>query len=129
VTKYDRSPDKAASVTREVCRNLKQALSAEGIQDFLIVSRSDSTCGALPNRDGCHCLELGPIDAHFLVPAFLKDGSPDSLHYLIIDGVTPVHETEFARDSVFGYSHSYLPDYVEQKTQGRIRAQTVERFY
>ncbi|HEY9747450.1 MAG TPA: nucleotide-binding domain containing protein, partial [Allocoleopsis sp.] len=41
---------------------------------------------------------------------------------------TPVHETEFARDSVFAYHHSYLPDYVEEKTQGRIRADQVERF-
>lgn len=124
--------DKAASVTREVCRNLKQALLAEGIQDFLIVSRSDSTLrGHYPIETDVIASELGPIDAHFLVPAFLEGGriTRDSVHYLIIDGVpTPVHETEFARDSVFGYSHSYLPDYVEQKTQGRIRAQTVERF-
>jgi uncharacterized protein YgbK (DUF1537 family) len=40
----------------------------------------------------------------------------------------PVHETEFARDSVFAYSHSYLPAYVEEKTAGRIRADQVERF-
>jgi uncharacterized protein YgbK (DUF1537 family) len=40
----------------------------------------------------------------------------------------PVHETEFARDSVFGYRHSYLPDYVEEKTAGRIHASEVERF-
>jgi len=39
-----------------------------------------------------------------------------------------VHETEFARDSVFGYSHSYLPDYVQEKTGGRIQASQVERF-
>lgn len=36
----------------------------------------------------------------------------------MIDGKpTPVHETEFAQDSVFGYSYSYLPDYVEEKKQ------------
>jgi uncharacterized protein YgbK (DUF1537 family) len=29
---------------------------------------------------------------------------------------------------VFGYSHSYLPDYVEEKTAGRIKASQVERF-
>jgi uncharacterized protein YgbK (DUF1537 family) len=40
----------------------------------------------------------------------------------------PVHETEFARDSVFGYRHSYLPDYVAEKTGGRIPASAVERF-
>ena len=39
-----------------------------------------------------------------------------------------MHETEFARDSVFGYRYSYLPDYVEEKTAGRIKAAQVERF-
>ena len=40
----------------------------------------------------------------------------------------PVHETEFARDSVFGFSTAFLPDYVEEKTGGRILAGQVERF-
>jgi uncharacterized protein YgbK (DUF1537 family) len=126
------SPDRAAAVTREVCRNLKPALVAEGTQDFLIVSRSDSTLrGHYQVETDVIAEELGPFDAHFLVPAFFEGGriTRDSVHYLIIDGVpTPVHETEFARDSVFGYRHSYLPDYVEQKTQERIPAQRVERF-
>ena len=53
----------------------------------------------------------------------------DSVHYLMVQGQpVPVHETEFARDSVFGYRHSYLPDYVEEKTAGRIVAAQVERF-
>jgi uncharacterized protein YgbK (DUF1537 family) len=29
---------------------------------------------------------------------------------------------------VFGYHYSYLPDYVEEKTQGRVAAKVVERF-
>jgi len=125
-------PDQAAAVTREVCHNLKPALDAEGIQDFLIVSRSDSTLrGHYPIETDVIAEELGPFDAHFLVPAFFEGGrvTRDSVHYLIIDGVpTPVHETEFARDSVFGYSYSYLPDYVAEKTKGRIPATSVERF-
>jgi uncharacterized protein YgbK (DUF1537 family) len=75
--------------------------------------------------------ELGPFDAHFLVPAFFEGGrlTRDSIHYLLVNGKeTPVHETEFARDSVFGYHHSYLPDYVEEKTGGRIKNFQVERF-
>jgi uncharacterized protein YgbK (DUF1537 family) len=42
---------------------------------------------------------------------------------------TPVHETEFARDSVFGYSHSYLPHYVTEKTKRPDQARQVERFF
>ncbi|MBG1262718.1 four-carbon acid sugar kinase family protein [Nostoc commune] len=126
------TPESAASVTKEVCHNLKIALNAEGIDDFLIVSRSDSTLrGHYPIETDAIAQELGPFDAHFLVPAFFDGGriTRDSVHYLIIAGVpTPVHETEFARDSVFSYHHSYLPKYVEEKTQGRISAQAVERF-
>ncbi|MHC5860489.1 four-carbon acid sugar kinase family protein [Nostoc sp.] len=126
------TPESAASVTKEVCQNLKIALNAEGIDDFLIVSRSDSTLrGHYPIETDAIAQELGPFDAHFLVPAFFEGGriTRDSVHYLIIGGVTtPVHETEFARDSVFSYHHSYLPKYVEEKTQGRISAEAVERF-
>ncbi len=125
-------PESAASVIKEVCHNLKEALFIEETRDFLIVSRSDSTLrGHYPIETDVIAQELGPFDAHFLVPAFFEGGriTRDSIHYLMINGVpTPVHETEFARDSVFAYNHSYLPKYVEEKTQGRITAETVERF-
>jgi uncharacterized protein YgbK (DUF1537 family) len=126
------TPEKAATVTREVCQNLKQAIALEQIPDFLVVSRSDSTLrGHYPIETDAIAEELGPFDAHFLAPAFFEGGrtTRDSIHYLNVNGVdTPVHETEFARDSVFGYHHSYLPDYVEEKTNGRITANQVERF-
>lgn len=134
------TPQEAMAVTREVCHNLKEAIASLqsedsalcDIKDFLIVSRSDSTLrGHYPVETDIIAEEIGPFDAHFLVPAFFEGGriTRDSVHYLIIDGVpTPVHETEFARDSVFGYHHSYLPDYVQEKTKGRIPANTVERF-
>jgi len=126
------TPEEAATVTCEVCHNLKIAIETEGIDDFLVVSRSDSTLrGHYPVETDVIAQEVGPFDAHFLVPAFFEGGrvTRDSVHYLMVDGVpTPVHETEFARDSVFGYRHSYLPDYVEEKTNGRIKAENVERF-
>ncbi|MGD9385845.1 MAG: four-carbon acid sugar kinase family protein [Thioalkalispiraceae bacterium] len=126
----------AARITREVCINLKQALAeldtAGQPINPVMVSRSDSTLrGHYPVETDVIAEELGPFDAHFMVPAFFEGGrfTNDSIHYLIVDGKpVPVHETEFARDSVFGYSHSYLPDYVEEKTQGRIKHDEVERF-
>ncbi|MBI1174659.1 MAG: four-carbon acid sugar kinase family protein [Sideroxydans sp.] len=126
----------AADLTREVCHNLKLALGEEqqaghGINPIL-VSRSDSTLrGHYPVETDVIAEELGPFDAHFLVPAFFEGGriTRGSVHYLRVDGKEiPVHETEFARDSVFGYRHSYLPDYVEEKTAGRISTAEVERF-
>lgn len=126
----------AAEITREVCINLKQALAdldacGQTINP-LVVSRSDSTLrGHYPVETDVIAEELGPFDAHFMVPAFFEGGrfTKESIHYLMVDGkAIPVHETEFANDSVFGYSHSYLPDYAEEKTKGRIKANEVERF-
>jgi uncharacterized protein YgbK (DUF1537 family) len=126
----------AARVTREICVNLRTAmglLAADGrtIQP-LIVSRSDSTLrGHYPVETDVIAEELGPFDAHFLVPAFFEGGriTRDGVHYLLVDGgPVPVNETEFARDSVFGFSHAFLPDYVQEKTGGRIAARAVERF-
>ena len=130
------SPARAEALTREVCQQLKIALAelaavGQSIQP-LLVSRSDSTLrGHYPVETDVIAAELGPFDAHFMVPAFFEGGriTRDSVHYLIVDGQPlPVHETEFARDSVFGYRHSYLPDYVAEKTAGRITADQVERF-
>lgn len=126
------SPQKAAEVTRSVCQNLKAAIALEGIHDFLVVSRSDSTLrGHYPIETDVIADVLGSFDAHFLTPAFFEGGrtTQDSVHYLKVNGIdTPVHETEFARDSVFGYHHSYLPDYVAEKTGGKVPADRVERF-
>jgi uncharacterized protein YgbK (DUF1537 family) len=122
----------AAAVTREVCQNLKIALAATNITEFLVVSRSDSTLrGHYPIETDVIAAELGGFDAHFLMPAFFEGGriTRDSIHYLLVDGVeTPVHKTEFARDSVFAYNHSYLPDYVAEKTEGNIPADRVVQF-
>ena len=127
---------RAADVTREVCRNLKAALEklrADGkVINPMMVSRSDSTLrGHYPVETDVIAEQLGPFDAHFLVPAFFEGGrfTRDSMHYLLLDGeAVPVHETEFAQDSVFGFSTAYLPDYVEEKTAGSIRAGQVQRF-
>lgn len=127
---------RAANITREVCHNLKLALDKLKQQgreiNPILVSRSDSTLrGHYPVETDVIAEELGPFDAHFLVPAFFEGGriTRDSIHYLVVDGKeTPVHETEFAQDSVFAYTHSYLPDYAEEKTAGRIKANNVERF-
>lgn len=126
----------AAAVTREICVNLRIALTrmeaaGEPVQP-VVVSRSDSTLrGHYPVETDVIEDVLGPFDAHFLVPAFFEGGrfTRDGTHYLMVDGEpVPVHETEFARDSVFGFSTAFLPDYVEEKTAGRIAADEVERF-
>jgi uncharacterized protein YgbK (DUF1537 family) len=126
----------AAAVTREICVNLREALAQAAQQGMpiqpVVVSRSDSTLrGHYPVETDVIAEELGPFDAHFLVPAFFEGGriTRDGTHYLLVDGEpVPVHETEFAKDSVFGFSTALLPDYVAEKTGGRIPASAVERF-
>lgn len=127
---------RAATITREVCHHLKLALDdlakTGRVIEPIVISRSDSTLrGHYPVETDIIAEELGPFDAHFLIPAFIEGGriTRDGVHYLIVDGrPVPVNETEFARDSVFGYRHAFLPDYVEEKTRGRIHADQVERF-
>lgn len=127
---------RAAEVTREICVNLKRALDRlheNGNRiNPIVVSRSDSTLrGHYPVETDIIAEELGPFDAHFMVPAFFEAGrfTRDSVHYLKIDDEdVPVDQTEFANDSVFGFSTAYLPGYVEEKTGGRIKAIQVQRF-
>jgi uncharacterized protein YgbK (DUF1537 family) len=127
---------RAAAVTREICINLDLALrrlASEGLEiSPVVVSRSDSTLrGHYPIETDVIAEVLGPFDAHFLVPAFFEGGrvTRDGVHYLEIDGEpVRVDQTEFARDSVFAFSTSFLPDYVEEKTGGRTIAAEVERF-
>ena len=130
------SAEAAAEITAEVCHHLQKALddlaaAGQPLQPVM-VSRSDSTLrGHYPVETDVIADAMGPFDAHFLVPAFFEGGrvTRDGVHYLMVDGEpVPVHETEFARDSVFGYSHSYMPDYVEEKTAGRVIADEVEHF-
>jgi len=121
---------RAAAITREVCGNLKAAL-VDYAGPVLYVSRSDSTLrGHYPVETDVMNDVLGPFDATLLTPAFFEGGriTRDSTHYLIVDGKpVPTHETEFARDSVFGYRTAYLPDYVAEKTGGRVTADSVQR--
>ncbi len=125
------SAERAGEITREVCRNLKEPLR-EYDRPWLIVSRSDSTLrGHYPAETDVLAQELGPFDAHFMTPAFFEGGriTRKGIHYVVRDGVaTPAHQTEFAKDSVFGYSTAYLPDYVQEKTAGGIQAKDVVLF-
>ena len=65
------TPEAATAVISEVCDNLKQALAITGIENFLLVSRSDSTLrGHYPVETDAIAQHLGPFDAHFLTPQF-----------------------------------------------------------
>jgi uncharacterized protein YgbK (DUF1537 family) len=65
-----------------------------------------------------------------LVPAYIEAGrlTVGSRHWMrTADGLLPVGMSEFARDATFGYRSSSLPEWVEEKTGGRIPADEVLR--
>ena len=65
-------------------------------------------------------------DGQLIIPAFFEAGrvTYGSTHYMLEgDVLVPVHETEFAKDKVFGYENGDLTAWVEEKTEGRIKAE------
>jgi len=129
------APEAAAVRVQEIARALKGAMAeldaaaapdAPGIDHWLVVSRGDSTLrGHFPVEvDGLEA-ELGPFDATFLVPAFLQGGRTTVAGVHLLHG-EPVHTSAFGRDGLFGYGTSFLPDWVAEKTAGRIPAGQVE---
>jgi uncharacterized protein YgbK (DUF1537 family) len=117
------APEAAAVRVQEIARALKGAMAElEAIDHWLIVSRGDSTLrGHFPGEvDGLEA-ELGPFDATFLIPAFLQGGRTTVSGVHLLHG-EPVHTSAFGRDGLFGYGTSYLPDWVAEKTAGRISA-------
>jgi uncharacterized protein YgbK (DUF1537 family) len=109
------APLLAEAVEQGVCRH------------WLMVSRGDSTLrGHFPLEVEALANALGPFGATLLVPAFLEGGRTTVAGVHRLDG-RPVHETAFARDRLFGFGSSYLPQWVEEKTGGRVAAAEVQR--
>lgn len=120
------APAAAAERVREICRALAAALPAAGLERWWLVSRGDSTLrGHFPLEVDVISAELGPFAATLLVPAFLEGGRTTVGGVHLLQG-QPVHETPFGRDGLFGYSTSYLPAWVEEKSGGRIPASEVQ---
>lgn len=119
----------AAALCRTVARNLVEAARRAGVR-FSIVSRSDSTLR------GHFAAELGAIeeglgrtaDAKIVIPAFFEGGryTIGNRHY-VAEGerLVPAADTEFARDKTFGYRHSDLTAWIEEKTGGAVSARDV----
>ncbi|WP_229310897.1 four-carbon acid sugar kinase family protein [Larkinella soli] len=120
----------AVELTLEIGRNLKEAAEASG-REVVVISRSDSTLrGHFPAEVNALAEALDLNDAvRVLVPAFIEGGriTIDDVHYLTDNQrLIPVSETPFARDVVFGYRHSHLKRWVEEKTGGQVQAEAVQ---
>ena len=118
--------ENARTLNVEIATNLR---AAAGGKPFTVVSRSDSTLrGHFPLETDVLAEELGPFDATLIIPYFEAGGryTIHDVHYVAEgDKLTPAAETPFAKDAVFGYTHSNLREWVEEKTQGRVKAPDV----
>jgi uncharacterized protein YgbK (DUF1537 family) len=136
-------PAEAAARNEEVVRNALAAAAADqaGAGSRLrlsFVSRSDSTLrGHFPLEPDVIAATVAAVsgeatDGVVIVPAFPDAGrvTIGGVHYMRGTGdeagrLTPVAETEFARDASFGFTNSEMAKYVEEKSNGRFRADSV----
>ncbi|MCR5715621.1 MAG: hydroxyacid dehydrogenase, partial [Lachnospiraceae bacterium] len=119
----------------EIAERVSQ-VAAECRKPYMIISRSDSTLrGHFPLetqvlRDTI-CKESGGkilIDGEILCPYFKEGGrfTLGDVHYVKYgEELIPAADTEFAKDETFGYHASNLAEYIEEKTGGAFRAESV----
>jgi uncharacterized protein YgbK (DUF1537 family) len=113
----------------ELARNLRAASALIGVA-YTLISRSDSTLrGHFPVETDALSAGAGPFDATIIVPYFEAGGryTIGDIHYVAEgEALVPAAATPFAQDAVFGYRHSNLREWVEEKTSGRLRAAEVQ---
>ncbi|SEJ50537.1 Uncharacterized conserved protein YgbK, DUF1537 family [Arthrobacter sp. yr096] len=130
-------PAEAAARNEEIVRNALAAAAPAGLA-LGFVSRSDSTLrGHYPLEPdviaATVAAETGEAtDGVVIVPAFPDAGrvTIGGVHYMRgaaenLGSLTPVAETEFAKDASFGFANSEMAKYVEEKSQGRFPASDV----
>lgn len=121
------------SLHEELMNNLIEASKKCGIS-FSVISRSDSTLrGHFPLETDiiARNLEDGlneKTDGLIMIPFFRAGGrfTINDIHYVKYgENLVPAGNTEFALDETFGYKNSNLKKYIEEKTDGKIKAQEV----
>ena len=123
----------AAELTSRAARGLITVAGRRGTR-VQLVSRSDSTLRGhvMAEVAALQAVRQDMVgrgyDGVLLVPAFLEAGrvTAADIHWARTPaGLVPVGETEFANDSVFGYSASDLRVFVAEKSGGTIRPEEV----
>jgi len=116
-------------INEVICRRIIEVSREIGI-DFEIISRSDSTLrGHYPLETDVLGTTIEQksdkkVDGEVLTFSFFEAGryTIGDIHYLEnADSLIPLSETEFAKDSIFGYNSSDLRQYIIEKTNGKYR--------
>ena len=121
--------DEVRELARTIGQHVREAARMENM-NVVVASRSDST---LRGHFPCEVDSLlegleWDCDGIILAPGFFEAGryTIDDVQWVASgDEVVPASETEFAKDPTFGYKNSSLPRWVEEKTQGAVRADQV----
>ena len=121
--------EESQKLHREIGRNLKQACANTAVQ-VEVISRSDSTLrGHFPGEVDALAKTLGLESKPYLIAPFFLEGGRytiNDIHYVAEgEDLIPAAQTSYAQDVAFGYKHSNLKYWVEEKTGGRIPAQDV----
>lgn len=119
----------ACDLAREIGENLYRASQKSGVR-VVVISRSDSTLrGHFPSEVDASAQALTKDQLPYLiVPFFLEGGryTLNDIHYVKeLDSLVPASMTPFAKDAAFGFANSNLKNYIEEKTGGKIKAETV----
>lgn len=124
------SAEETKAAHQEIARAVVEA-SKDSQKGFFLISRGDSTLrGHYPLEtdtlmDTVEALTDIRYDGEILCPFFPEGGryTIGNVHY-VKEGaqLTPAAATEFAGDRTFGYRHSDLTEYIEEKSKGRIPA-------
>ncbi|WP_172892347.1 four-carbon acid sugar kinase family protein [Micromonospora coxensis] len=123
-------PTRAADINVRTGRQVRAAAEVAR-RRVVVVSRGDSTLrGHFPDETQALAEGLGGgFDGVLLVPAFLEAGrvTVDGRHWVAdAGGWMPVGRTPYARDATFGFTSSDLPDWVAERSGGRIPRQDVQ---
>ena len=128
------SVQKTVQVHKEIAKNAADAAKETG-REFLMISRGDSTLrGHYPLETQTLRTELEEqtkvkFDGEVLCPFFREGGrfTINGIHYVREkENLVPAAQTEFAKDKTFGYQHSFLPEYIEEKSGKSVKAAEVE---
>lgn len=120
----------AVDLARQAGANILEASRRTG-RAFEVISRSDSTLrGHFPAEVEALMEVLEMERAVWLIIPFFEEGGRytiNDIHYVKeAQKLVPAGQTPFAKDAVFGYIHSDLKRWVEEKTGGRFPAASVQ---
>ncbi len=121
------SENDAKLTIEEICKNLKTVITSQAYEEEIIfISRGDSTLRGHnflePNAlNSC----LGPFDATFHIPAFIegKRLTVNGSHFV---DKTPINQTIFARDEIFGFETSNVKNLLFQKSKSQINFEDIQ---